>query len=159
VVEDGVIGILQGWVTIESLERLFDAIEQAGIDLSPVVGQEAHQAAARVIGDIRYHIEDEESESALEDHAKILQRLGERVGADVGEVMRAVEAVKDRIAELSEQPKSDSPSFSGKWREPDTFDDKELRNLFAPLTHDAPRRHDGPVRRRAVSVGTGSPAC
>jgi hypothetical protein len=58
--------------------------------------------------------------------------------SDVGASACRIRKIQTRIPELNERmTEASTPEFSGRFaREPDKFDVKALRNLFAPLVKD-----------------------
>jgi hypothetical protein len=133
--EDGLVGILDGHVWPDDLERIYDAVDEAEAILSSHVRVAANGAIVREVDDISSNIAGMDSESALEGHIKALQRYAPKVGLSEALLEEAIEAIESRISEINEEVEEASPPrFSGeKPGKSDYFDDAALSNLFAPL--------------------------
>lgn len=132
--EHVVIELLRRWMTIDSLEQMYDAIDGARAYLSPDVVKAATVAVKHSIAEIGDYIDHEDSESTLEDNVKSLAKLAPRVGVTTSDLERATRTIETRIAHMNEEePSSDGPSFFDGFREKETFSDDDIRNLFQPL--------------------------
>jgi DNA polymerase III delta prime subunit len=124
---------------IDDLERLSDAADNWSS-----VGNSVTAAIAEVIERQIYNIdeliEDEHSESTLNDHLKSLKRLASRISVPKIQMDIVEEKITQRIEEVSDATAEKRASqladlFSADDFN-DGFDNKELDNLFAPLLAD-----------------------
>ena len=99
----------------------------------------AHNAVEKAIQSefesVEEAVSDINSESTLDDHAETLRKLGKRAGVPDDIVKRAIKTVDGRKAQLDEETEeSESPSVGPETgRDRDTFDERQLQDLFAPL--------------------------
>jgi DNA polymerase III delta prime subunit len=138
VLENGIIGILDGPLWGDDLESMCEAIDPARDVLSEDVFEAAKRAIIREVDDAMEGAAGSDSGSTLEDHVTALKRLAPRAGVTEYKLDQAVTAIENRISEINERTSEASPpSFSG-WspRQTDKFDDLALRDLFAPLVSD-----------------------
>lgn len=119
----------------DDLERMANAIEHAGESVSDEVRHALVVAITRQFEEISEITRGIDSESTLEDHSKTLEKLAPiaRVSSEV--VATALQAVKNRMAEIAEEVvEEQAPSVTGTaQQETDTFDDQALRDLFTSL--------------------------
>ena len=92
-------------------------------------------AAHRAIVDLPNNLNHIDSESELEDYAKLVDDLGLLSGATATEMQVAKAAIKTRISRIRDETPDDIEPirFADFPRDRDRFDDEDLRNLFAPL--------------------------
>jgi len=133
--EDHLITILEWRMASDDLERVSDAVEEWGDNLSDKLKRETSRAILAEINDIEQNVAEEDSDSTLEDYAKTLQKLSPRARVPPEKLQRALVTVTRRISEINERTSvAPAPSASGRLApEKDTFGDDELRSLFAPL--------------------------
>lgn len=133
--KEGLVRMLEGGVDSDDLERMSDAIEERRDVLGADVVAAATVAIQREFDEIDRMITESDSESTLEEHRTTLRKLAPRANIETVTLRRALKAIDERIATLSdESEEAESPSFTGKTNEEaDKFDDVALRNLFAPL--------------------------
>ncbi len=132
--EDDVVRLLEHGMAFDEFEGMLDAVENAYPAASPRIQDAAHAALRREIYEIETSISDVDSESALEDHAKTLEKFASRASIPQEALDRALSKVKDRIDEIAESTSvASSPSTRSTRRESDDFDDAALASLFTPL--------------------------
>jgi hypothetical protein len=119
----------------DELEKISDAVDTWGSSLSARAHNAVEKAIQSEFENIEEAVSDINSESTLDDHAETLKKLGKRAGVPDEIVKRAIETVDSRKAQLEEEAEeSESPSVSPETgRDHDSFDDKQLQDLFAPL--------------------------
>lgn len=119
----------------DDLERISDTLEDWSYALTARAVNAVDRAIQREFANVEEVISEIGSESTLNEHAETLQKLGKRASIPATVVERAVETVQERIALLEEEtPESTSPTVSSRAsKDEDSFDDDELRDLFAPL--------------------------
>lgn len=95
----------------------------------------SHAAITREIDDVEDVISNYTSESELDDHASVLQRLAPRAGIHDYSLQRALEAVGERIEKVQvSRAKASDPVVPGsKGGDDEAFGDEALQNLFDSL--------------------------
>jgi len=133
--EEGVIGLLEGGLESEDLDRMSGSIIGAVYEFSSDVVDAAKDAIKREFAEIERNTSEIDSESTLTDLLENLDRLAVRGGVAEATLATAKHTVKRRMEQLADETEeADSPSFSGATKpERDKFDDADLANLFAPL--------------------------
>lgn len=132
--EDDVVGLFEHGMAFDEMESMLDAVEDAYPAASQRIQDAAYSAIRREIYEVEASISDIDSESALEDHAKTLEKFASRASIPREALDRALSKVKDRIDEIEESTSvASSPSTRSTPRESDNFDDAALASLFAPL--------------------------
>lgn len=136
-IEGGLLEVLSFNALPQDLESIYDDIDSEKEILGPDVLEAANKAMLDQIVHADSIAGGFESESDLEDQIKAIHRFGERLGITEDKIQKAVSAVEDRIAKISEKVEAaEAPSYSAApTREPDKFNDSDLANLFAPLVH------------------------
>jgi hypothetical protein len=119
----------------DELEKISDAVEMWKQSPSGRVLNAVETAIRYEFENVQDSVSNIVSELTLGDHATTLEKLAKRAGVTDETVQRAIECVNDRKAWLEEQTSElESPSVTRPTpRDGDSFDDKELRDLFAPL--------------------------
>jgi hypothetical protein len=135
ILEETTGALLDGTVFPDDLDTICDAIDRHRDDFGMDVVSAMHRAIIREIDDAMETASGYDSESVLEDHAKILKKLGNRIGVAEETIERAVSSIEERIAELDESSSTASaPELSSvPVKTADQFDDIALRDLFMPL--------------------------
>jgi len=135
ILEDAVVHMIESGVASDELEGISDAVEEGKDQLGDRVRNAIHDAIKAEFRDVDDTVSHIYSDSTLNEHLETLQKLGTRISIPASEVDAAISTIRDRIAELEEHTTpSRSPSIGQATNiSADTFDDVELRNLFAPL--------------------------
>ena len=132
--EDGIINLLEHGMAFDEFEGMLGAVEDAYPAASQRIQESAHEALRREIYEVEASISDVDSESTLEDHAKMLKKFAPRAGIPQEALDHALLKVKARIDEIAETTSvASSPSNRSTPHEPDNFDDAALASLFAPF--------------------------
>lgn len=132
--EEDIIRLLTWGLPTEDFENLLDAIEAADPPVSGRVREAGLEAIRREISEVAETIQNIDSESTLEEHAKVLARLAPLADIPPDALAHALTKVEDRISEIAEAtPVWEPPAIPTPTSEPDVFDDDAIRNLFAPL--------------------------
>lgn len=133
--EDRLIKILDFELDLDDVHRIRTEVIPRKGHLAQRIGRSADSAAHRVITELPNNLEHVDSESTLDDYAKLVEELGPAVGATPAEIARAKRALSNRADRLrAETPEEDELSVHGDSTvEIDSFNDEDLRNLFAPL--------------------------
>lgn len=132
--EEVVVQLFEEGMSSDDLLRMSDMVE-AGKAYSPSVRAASHAAITREINDIEDVIFNYTSESELNDHASVLQRLAPRAGVSDYSLRGALEAIGDRIEEVQvSRAKASDPDVPGSFdADDDAFGDEALQNLFDSL--------------------------
>lgn len=119
----------------DDLEKISDAVEASAELLGAEIQEAAKDAIRREFADIERVLAETDSESTLEDYIATLTKLAPRAGIPPWTLTATETKVNERIAAIAEEAeRAEAPSFSGAARkDPDRFDDADLKNLFAPL--------------------------
>jgi energy-coupling factor transporter ATP-binding protein EcfA2 len=119
----------------DELEKISDAVDTWGHSLDARALNAVEKAIQSEFANVAEAVSDINSESTLDDHAETLKKLGKRASVPAEIVKRAIETIDDRKAQLEEETEeSESPAVSPETgRDHDSFDDKQLQDLFAPL--------------------------
>ena len=132
--EDGLVKMLSYGVAMDDLDNISDAVANAGSLIGDDVREATEEAIRVEFTNVESNVADVDSESTLEDHIKLLEKLGPRAGVKSEDVVAAVKEVRGRIEELAEEASTaESPSVPRPKAEDDVFDDAALRNLVLPL--------------------------
>ena len=133
--EERLIQILNFDIDLDDVHRIRTEVLPRKGHLAQRIGWSADTAAHRVIAELPNNLEHVDSESTLDDYAKLVDELGPAVGATPAEMVRAKQAISSRADCLrGEAPGEDELSIRGDSTiEIDWFTDEDLRNLFAPL--------------------------
>jgi Restriction endonuclease len=136
-IEGGLTDVLSFNPLPQDLESIYDDIDKAKDILGFAILEAANNALLDQIEHAGSIADGFEAESDLEDQIKTIHRFAERLGLPQDKLKRAVSAVEDRIAKISEEVESaESPSYTAApTPEPDKFNNSDLANLFAPLVH------------------------
>lgn len=132
--EEVVVQLFEEGMSSDDLLRMSDMVE-AGKAYSPSVRAASHAAITREINDIEDVIFNYTSESELNDHASVLQRLAPLAGVSDYSLRGALEAIGDRIEEVQvSRAKASDPDVPGSFdADDDAFGDEALQNLFDSL--------------------------
>jgi hypothetical protein len=109
---DGLIDVLDGHLWPDDVERICDAIEGAEKYMEASVRQARDRAVLSDIADLRSNILELDSESALKDHIKALQRYAPKVGIDEAALKSAIQTIEVRISEINDET-DEAPSIKG----------------------------------------------
>ncbi len=133
--EHGVITMLNYGVASDDLERISDYITAAEATLGADIAAAGKRAVQRQFDEIDRMVADTDSESTLEEFKATLNKLAPRAGITRSSLALAIDTINDRISVIAEEAEeADAPSITGAGeKETDTFDDRALMNLFAPL--------------------------
>lgn len=128
-----VIGLLDGHLFAHEFEGLCDAVEAAQDVFKTDVAPHINDAVARQFEDVESRISELDSESELTEYKSALQKYAPRVGmTNLQPAFRAIDQRMEEINSQSEEAESPRGAMH-RPQEVDQFDDKALRNLFAPL--------------------------
>ena len=109
----------------------------AGNSISARVSSALESAVLEEFEEIGSRVQEEESETTLNDRIAALRKFAPRYSVPVEVLDRAVSAVEDRIAQIEEKSvTSSSPRVAASPRRLDAFNDAALRDLFTPLLED-----------------------
>ena len=103
VLENSLINGLDGWLASDDLGKAVEAIELAQASLNPLVFAALNTAIQNEFSEIRERTEDMDSESTLNEHLKLLQKLAPKAGISASELQDARDVVKDRIVEIESE--------------------------------------------------------
>lgn len=132
--EAGLVEMIDGYVPVDDLKALSDAIENSTPSFSSNITMAIDRAIADAIDNISDRVADLDSESTLNDHLEYLDVLGHRAGVPQSSIDRAKKIVEARIQTIeSEMAISDAVEIGRTMREEEIFDDTAIQNLFAPL--------------------------
>lgn len=137
-IEEGLVEVLSWTVLSHDLEGIYEQIDSNKDLVGPKVLDALKQAMIDQIEQAGSIAEGYSDESDLEDQIKAIHRFAERLGIAKDRVARAVSAVQDQIGKISEKEAEPArpPSYSSApTSEPESFNDSDLANLFAPLIH------------------------
>jgi hypothetical protein len=119
----------------EDLDQLSDAYEDWKHYLGPEIEQAIASAIRREFEEIDAVLRDMSSESTVDEHVEVLEKLGKRAGIPDEVIKRAGDRAKERKFEI-ENESTEAPSSAVRNSDPqmaDTFDNAALQTLFAPL--------------------------
>lgn len=136
VLENGALAMISSHsLSSEDIGKLSDVYDGWSNHLSDELGDALAAAVQNEFDDIDDVLRELDSESMVDEHIETLQKLAKRVGIATSIVDEVVVAGEERKWQIGEQsPVSQSPSVRNVERHPeDTFDDRALSNLFAPL--------------------------
>ncbi|MGX9181469.1 nSTAND3 domain-containing NTPase [Mesorhizobium sp. BHbdii] len=122
-------------LTSEDLDKLSDAYEEWRYYLGPVIKEAIASGIRREFEEIDKVLRDMDSESTVDEHIEVLEKLGKRTGISEEAIKRASEKALERKIEI-ESDSTAAPSSSVRSRDTqiaDAFDDAALQTLFAPL--------------------------
>lgn len=127
--------MLEQSVSSDDLDRISDAFDSWGHRLGEDLSNAYWELVWREFDNVSRIVSDIDSESTLQDHIGMLQKLGKRGGFESLYINTAIECVKSRIHEIQEDEEQDSiaPTLNNRIENSDKFDDVELLNLFRPL--------------------------
>ncbi|PLP59010.1 hypothetical protein CYK37_10930 [Mesorhizobium loti] len=136
VLEEGAVDMIErSSLNSEDLEKLSDAYEGG----KPYLGLEIEEAIAtgvrRQFEEIDSVLRDMDSESTVDEHIEVLEKLGERTGIPNDVIKRASEKALQRKFEIEDES-TEAPSSTIRNSDTqigDMFDDAALQSLFAPL--------------------------
>lgn len=133
--EERLIKILNFEMDLDDVHRIRTEVLPRKGHLAQHIIWSADSAAHRVIAELPNTLERIDSESTLDDYTRLVDELGPAVGATPDEMARAKDAISSRADRLREKtPGGDALSVRGnRTLEIDSFTDKDLRDLFAPL--------------------------
>lgn len=119
----------------DGLDGLIRAIDENVANLSAMFAGDIAAAIPRMIENVADNLGHIDSDSTLHDYIATVATLAGRVGYDRDAVTRAQQAIERRISEVAEAATEDEAlTVTGDASAtPDSFDDVELDNLFAPL--------------------------
>lgn len=125
----------EDYVDPDGLEGLIGAIDKNAAILGSTFAEDIASAIPRTIENLADNLEHIDSESTLNDYIGNIETLAGRVGYDNGAVTRAKDAIERRIAQVAEVATEDEAlTVTGELpAPPDSFDNDDLDNLFAPL--------------------------
>lgn len=130
--------VLSWTVLSHDLEGIYEQIDSNKDLVGPKVLDALKQAMIDQIEQAGSIAEGYSDESDLGDQIKAIHRFAELLGIAKDRVARAVSAVQDQIGKISEKEAEPArpPSYSSApTSEPESFNDSDLANLFAPLIH------------------------
>jgi hypothetical protein len=122
------------WSSCDMLSTLVDAVDAAE-GLSANITSALQEAVLEDFEENTRRIREDDSESFLSDRIDALKKLAPRFGVPDDVLNSAVSAIEDRIEEIEDRSsRASSPNFpSSNKYDRETFDDRALRDLFAPL--------------------------
>ncbi|TIX18964.1 MAG: hypothetical protein E5W97_29515 [Mesorhizobium sp.] len=136
VLEEGAADMIErNALNSEDLDKLSDAYEDWRFDLGSAIGEAIASAVHREFKQIERVLRKMDSESTVDEHIEVLEKLGERIGIPKDVVKTANEKALERKFEI-ESESAEAPSSPIRSRETqiiDAFDDAALQLLFAPL--------------------------
>lgn len=134
-IEGTIVGELRNGLVADDLETMANAIDLYEDDLGPAVVEAMQETIVSEIENVMETAESIDSESTLNDHAKTLQRFGEKIGIPNERIEQAVRTIGERIAEVQANATTASaPEVGRPLRvEKDTFSDEAMRGLFLSL--------------------------
>lgn len=119
----------------EDLDKLSDAYEEWKHYLGTEIEEAIASGVRREFEEIDRVLRDMDSESTVDEHIEVLEKLGKRTGIPDAVVKRASDKAWERKFEI-ESASAEASSSSIRSRDPqiaDGFDDAALQTLFAPL--------------------------
>jgi hypothetical protein len=134
-IEETIVKELRNGLAPDDLETMADAIDLYEYDLGPEVVEAMKETVASEIDNVMETAGALDSESSLNDHAKTLQRIGEKAGIPNERIEQAVRTIGERIAEVQASTTTASAPEVGKPLrvEKDSFSDEAIRGLFLSL--------------------------
>lgn len=136
VIEKRVIELIQR-SNSEALSSIAGNIEAVREGIPSSIALALQEAVLVEFAEINSRVQEEDSESALNDKIDELKNLAPKYGVTDQILKDAISTIEDRIAEIEERTTpASSPKFTAPTKEIDKFDDEALRNLFAPLLND-----------------------
>lgn len=119
----------------EDLEKLSDAYEEWEHYLGPEIKEAIDSGIRREFEEIDEVLSDMNSESTVDEHIEILEKLGKRTGIPEEVIKRASNRAEERKLEIESESTEASSSSVRNTDAPigDVFDDAALQTLFAPL--------------------------
>lgn len=136
IIEDGAVEVIEDLsLSSEDLGRQVDAEEEWRSGLGSRIANALEEAIAREFRDVRDVVKQIDSESTVDEHLEMLERLAKRASIPEAVLRDAREVAKERKWEIEEKTSvAQSPSTRNVGRSGlDSFDDAALANLFAPL--------------------------
>ncbi len=136
-IEDAYVVMLHHGIPSDDIERVFDAVESGKKYLSQEMLTAVEDTISTHFSDIEDIVSEIDSESTLDDHIKVLEKIAKNAPIDESTINSAINTIEARKIELQEEEEMSqarSPSFTSKPNAPaDKFDDDALRSLFIPL--------------------------
>lgn len=136
ILEDGALNMIDRHsFPSEDLDKLSDAYEDWKHYLGSQIGQAIAYRIGREFDEIADVLRDMDSESTVDEHIEILEKLGKRTGIPEVTIKRASDKAAERKFEI-ENESAEASSSSLRDIDPqfvDVFDDAALQTLFAPL--------------------------
>ena len=144
-IEEAIHGMFGQDLDPDDLDRLLNAIDAHESVLGALFRADTATAIPRLIENVGENLDHVDSDSTLNDYVSAVEKLAQRIGYNPSAVDAAKQAIQRRIDEVSEQAVSDEElSVTGEDRHAaDRFDDRDLKNLFAPLVADKDSNSDG----------------
>ncbi|WP_111538103.1 nSTAND3 domain-containing NTPase [Palleronia aestuarii] len=144
-IEEAIHGMFEQDLDPDDLDRLLNAIDAHDSVLGALFRADIATAIPRLIENVGENLDHVESDSTLNDYVHAVERLAQRVGYNPSAVDAAKQAIQLRIEKVIEQAVSDEElSVTGEDRHAaDRFDDRDLKNLFAPLVAHEGSSSDG----------------
>ena len=135
---EGLVELIRGHPYPDDLERLFDSVDKNREGLPIEIATELSAALQRMLDGLDFGIDQIDAEDTLEEYASGLEALAKRDVIEATRAKQALRAVHSRMDEVRDsKPEEESLSVQGRREDRfDTFDDDDLRNLFAPLIGD-----------------------
>jgi Restriction endonuclease len=131
--EERLLDLLRGWVPVDDLEKISDAVDVAGQSISDDVRNSVIEVIRQEFEELSDRIESTDSESSLTDHMASLRRLAPRGGVPEAAILAADRTIKRKLASLYEETSEAEAPDVGSSQIEDAFNDRALRDLFAPL--------------------------
>ncbi|EPY00454.1 hypothetical protein, partial [Magnetospirillum fulvum] len=133
--EERLTTMLYSDLELDDVQRLRESVEPRKGHLPENTDYQVASAAHRAIVELPGKLDHIDSESQLDDFAKLVDELGPIAGATSTEIQRAKAAINARTDRIREEtPNDNDPTdFETVLYDRDRFDDQDLRNLFASL--------------------------
>lgn len=134
--EDAVVSMILGDdLTIDELDTISGTVDEWSDNIGSNVVSAVKKAIVKEFQKAPSVFRATDSESTLDEHVEILQRLGKSVGLPDAEIERAYYLASDRKNEIADEAVEAEPitARAPTQGEADLFDEAALQNLFAPL--------------------------
>ncbi|MGO7755300.1 hypothetical protein ACC817_08230 [Rhizobium ruizarguesonis] len=134
--EDAAISIVaDDYLTLEELDKISGTVDEWNGNIGKRLVSAVNKAIEREFEKAPSVFRDTDSESTLDEHVEVLQRLGKSAGLPEKEIERAYYLASDRKNEIANEavPAEPITARASIQAEADTFNDAALQDLFAPL--------------------------
>jgi len=127
--------IMDDNLTIEELDKISSTVDEWGNSIGSRVVSAVNKAIEREFEKAPSVFRDTDSESTLDEHVEVLQRLGKSAGLPNEKIERAHYLASDRKNEIANETVEAEPitARASAQVEVDAFDEAALQDLFAPL--------------------------